>query len=303
MSDNFFTLMIIPRRKSAVKKISISSVLVRGLFIGSILAVLLSLYIVYDYASIKRDRAELTRLRAQTKEQTQQIQNLALKIEEFSDRMEEFKQFDKKLRILANYQIGRDKKLPLGIGGGSRGEGTSIKDLLDQDREKLISGMHQSISQLNQDAQQREQSFSELLQFLREQKSILAATPSTWPVKGWVTSEFGYRESPFNSGVEFHKGIDIATRTGKEIVAPADGLVVEVDFRYDDGNIVRIDHGHGMSTSYAHLLKSAVKQGTRVKQGDLIGYVGDSGRSTGAHLHYAVYVNKVPVNPRKYLKK
>jgi murein DD-endopeptidase MepM/ murein hydrolase activator NlpD len=302
MSDNFFTLMIIPRRKNAVKKISLSSALVRGLFIGSILAVLLTLYVIYDYASIKRDKAELARLRSQTKEQSLQIQDFALKIEELSDRMEEFKQFDKKLRILANYQIGRDKKLPLGIGGGGNRDEARIKDFLDQDQEKLISGMRHDVNQLNQDANSRKQSFNELLKFLREQKSILAATPSIWPVKGWVTSDFGHRDSPFSSGVEFHKGIDIATRLGKEVVAPSDGLVIEVSYRYDDGNIIRIDHGHGISTSYAHLLKTAVKQGIRVKQGDLIGYIGDTGRSTGAHLHYAVYVNNIPVNPRKYLK-
>ena len=301
MSDNFFTLMIIPRRKSAVTKISLSSNLVRGLFIGSILAVLLTSYVIYDYAGIKRDRAELSRLRQQTAQQSKEIVDLAAQVDGFADRMEEFKQFDKKLRILASNQVGRDKKIPLGI-GGSNNEQIRLKELLDQDQEKLISGMRKSMSQLNEDANEREQSFTELLKFLREQKSLLAATPSIWPVRGWVTSEFGARENPFAAGTEFHKGIDIATRLGKEIIAPADGLVVEVVHRSDDGNLVRIDHGYGVHTSYAHLAKSAIKQGIRVKRGDLIGYVGDTGRSTGAHLHYAVFVNNVPVNPRKYLK-
>ncbi len=301
MSDNFFTLMIIPRRKSAVTKISLSSNLARGLFIGSIIAVLLSLFVVYDYASIKRERAELMRLRTQTVQQSRQIDELASKVDEFSDRMEEFKQLDKKIRILATNQTGRDKKMPLGI-GGPNSEQIRLKELMEQDKEKLLSGVRQNIGKLNEDANEREQSFNELLKFLREQKSLLAATPSIWPVKGWVTSEFGSRENPFATGVEFHKGLDIATRMGKEIVAPADGLVTEVSFRSDDGNMVRIDHGYGLATSYAHLLKPAVKQGMRVKRGDLIGYVGDSGRSTGAHLHYAVFVNNVPVSPRKYLK-
>lgn len=301
MPDNFFTLMIIPRRKSAVKKLSLSSALVRGLFIGSVCAVLLSLYVIYDYASIKRDRAELTRLRAQTKEQARQINDLAIKIDEFADRMEALKQFDKKLRILANYQTGRDKKLPLGV-GGSANENTRIKELLSQDQEKIIAGMRKSVGGLNDDASTREKSFAELLLFLREQKSLLAATPSIWPVKGWVTSEFGSRESPFAAGTEFHKGLDIATRMGKEVIAPADGLVVEAGYQTEDGNIIKIDHSHGIATAYAHLSKIAVKQGIRIKRGDLIGYVGDTGRSTGTHLHYAVYVNKIPVNPRKYLK-
>jgi murein DD-endopeptidase MepM/ murein hydrolase activator NlpD len=301
MPDNFFTLMIIPRRKSAVKKISLSSALVRGLFIGSIFAVLLTLYMVYDYASITRDKAELARLRAQTKEQSQQIYDLALKVDEFADRMEDLKQFDKKVRILANYQTRRDKKLPLGIGGSSS-ENVSIKDLLNQNQEKLITGMREGLAKLNDDASIREKSFTELMNFLREQKSFLASTPSTWPVKGWVTSEFGTRESPFSSGSELHKGLDIATRMGKEVRATADGFVAQATFHTDDGNIVKIDHGHGISTAYAHLSKAAVKQGVRVKRGDLIGYVGDTGRSTGSHLHYAVYINKIPVNPRKYLK-
>lgn len=112
MSDNFFTLMIIPRRKSAVKKIALSSNLVRGLFIGSLLAILLSLYVVYDYASIKRDRAELARLRQQTVQQSREIIGLAVKVDEFADRMEEFKQFDRRLRLMASEDIGQDKKIP-----------------------------------------------------------------------------------------------------------------------------------------------------------------------------------------------
>lgn len=300
MSNNFFTLMIIPHRKSAVTRLSLSSTLIRGLLIIFILAVLITLYMVYDYASIKRDKAELARLRTETVEQSQQLQELSFKIDEFADRMEEFNQFDKKLRILANYQIARDKKMLLGIGGSNNAQ-IKIKDLLDHDQVKLISGMRKSISKLNEDADLREKSFTDLLKFLREQKSLLAATPSIWPVKGWVTSGFGSRQSPFSSDVEFHRGLDIATRMGKEVIAPADGFVVEVSYLAEDGNMVKIDHGHGIVTIYCHLSKAAIKQGRRVKRGELIGYVGDTGRSTGSHLHYAVYLNKIPVNPRRYL--
>ena len=301
MSDKFFTLMIIPRRKSAVTKISLSGKLVYGLCAGTILAVLLTLYVVYDYAGIKRDRMELSRLRQQTAEQTKEINALALKIDGFADRMEEIKQFDRKLRILASEQIGKGGKTPLGI-GGSDNDQIRLQQLIDEDRDRLVSGMHESIDRLNAEAAERESSFNELLKFLREQKSLLAATPSIWPVRGWVTSTFGMRKNPFGSGREFHKGIDIASRSGKEIIAPADGFVLEVAYRSDDGNVVKIDHGYGVSTSYAHLSKAAVKEGVGVKRGDVIGYVGNTGRSTGAHLHYGVIVNGVPVNPRKYLK-
>jgi murein DD-endopeptidase MepM/ murein hydrolase activator NlpD len=299
MSDHF-TLMIIPGRKSGVKKISVSKVIIRNILIASLVAILSVLYVVYDYASIKRDRAELVRLRTQTKEQSQQFRDLAMKVDGFADRMEQLRQFDKKIRILSADQTSRDKKLPLGIGGSDKE--MRVKELLDQDQQKLVTGIRESIAKLNDDANDREKSFNELLNFLHEQKSILAATPSIWPVKGWVTSEFGVRESPFRSGVEFHKGLDISTRFGKEIVAPADGLVIVSAYDPQDGNFIKIDHGRSLATGFAHLSKRAVKQGMRVKKGDIIGYVGDTGRSTGSHLHYSVFVNNVPVNPRKYLK-
>ncbi len=302
MSGNLFTLMVISRTNSAIKKISIPGALARSFCIVGALAFFVFLYFVYDYASMKRDKAELLRLRVQTKEQAQQVKDLALRVDEFADRMEELRQSDKKIRILASYQTARDKKLPLGIGGVSSTE-IRLKELLDQDQQKLILGMRKGISTLNEDANHRQQSFNELLSFLHEQKSILASTPSIWPVKGWVTSDFGMRESPFSASVEFHKGVDIATRMGREVRATADGLVLEASYRSGNGNMIKINHGHGQSSTYSHLSKITAKEGMRVKRGDVVGYVGDTGRSTGSHLHYSVLVNNVPVNPRRYLRK
>jgi murein DD-endopeptidase MepM/ murein hydrolase activator NlpD len=291
--------MIIPNRKSGVKKISVPKVIIRNILIASIAVVLVTLFVVYDYASIKRDRAELARLRAKTVVQSQQLRDLGMKIDDFSNRMEELRQFDKKIRVLA-YETSSGKKLPLGVGGAD-GE-NRVKDLLEKDHDQIVQGMRDNLHQLNEEAGAREKSFHELLAFLQEQKSILAATPSLWPVKGWVTSEFGTRKSPFRSGKEFHNGIDISTRYGKEIIAPADGLVFASGYHPQEGNYVRIEHGHGFKTAFLHLSRIAVKQGARVKKGEVIGYLGDSGRSTGPHLHYSVYVNNIAVNPRRYFK-
>jgi len=301
-SGNLFTLMFIPRANGAVKKISIPESLARFLCAITAVVFLASLYLIYDYASIKRDKAELLRLRVQTTEQAHQVKELALKVDEFADRMEELRQFDQKIRIFASYQTARDKKMPLGIGGAGTSE-VRLRELLDSDQRKLVEEARKGISALSEDAAYREQSFNEILSFLREQKSILAATPSIWPVRGWVTSEFGMRQSPFSAGLEFHNGIDIATRKGREVVSPADGLILEASYSAREGNYIRIDHGHGYSTYYCHLNKIVIKEGTRVKRGDLIGHVGSTGRSTGPHLHYTVLVNNVPVNPRRYLKR
>ncbi len=132
-------------------------------------------------------------------------------------------------------------------------------------------------------------------------KSQLAATPSIWPVHGWVTSGFGRRLSPFTGRRVLHTGLDIATRKGAIIIAPADGVVTRAATEYDFGKLVEIDHGFGVSTRYGHNSQILVRPGHRVRRGEPIARVGNTGRSTGPHLHYEVRLNGVPVNPRRYI--
>jgi murein DD-endopeptidase MepM/ murein hydrolase activator NlpD len=262
--------------------------------------VLTMMYFSYDYIHIRREHAELKRLKQQTVEQKKQIESLVDKVDQFSSKMEELKQFDKKIRIMANFENRRDKEQILGI-GGPMGEEKRLRSQLEKGDRAMIDLAGKQVERLREDASLREQSFTDLLAFLKERKSILAATPSIWPVTGWVTSEFGWRKSPFGSEREMHKAIDIATRYGRVIQAPADGVVETVAYEQDTGQMVKIDHGYGMSTLYGHLSKATVRPGATVRRGDKIGYVGNSGRSTGAHLHYAVMLKGVAVNPRKYL--
>jgi len=128
------------------------------------------------------------------------------------------------------------------------------------------------------------------------------SAPSLWPVEGQVTGSFGERIDPFNGEGAFHSGIDIGAMLGQPVIAPADGVVEFADFMGGYGRAVILDHGHAISTRYGHLKAFAVFPGQHVHRGDTIGFVGDSGRSTGPHLHYEVRINDVPVNPRKYLR-
>jgi murein DD-endopeptidase MepM/ murein hydrolase activator NlpD len=128
------------------------------------------------------------------------------------------------------------------------------------------------------------------------------SAPSLWPVEGQITGSFGERIDPFNGEGAFHSGVDIGAVFGQPVVAPADGLVEFADFMGGYGRAVIVDHGHGISTRYGHLKAFAVFPGQRIHRGDTIGFVGDSGRSTGPHLHYEVRINDIPVNPRKYLR-
>jgi murein DD-endopeptidase MepM/ murein hydrolase activator NlpD len=300
MPKNFYTLLILPKKDSSAKKISLSSTLVKGVSIFVMGLLLFVMYFSYDYIHIRREQAELKRLKQQTAEQRIQIDGLVAKVEQFSIKMDELRQFDKKIRIMAKLVTGRDKEQLLGI-GGPVSEENRLRSRMAADDKTMISGIDRHVDRLMEDAMSREQSFTALLTYLQEKKSLLAATPSSWPVLGWVTSEFGRRISPFGSGTEFHKGIDIATRIGRPIQTPADGIVAEVAYQHDMGQMVRIDHGHGVSTLYGHLSKAAVRVGTTIRKGDRLGFVGNTGSTTGSHLHYTVMLNGVPVNPRKYI--
>lgn len=129
-----------------------------------------------------------------------------------------------------------------------------------------------------------------------------ADAPSLWPVEGRVTSSFGEREDPFNGEGAFHTGIDISAPYGEAIRAAGDGFVTAAGRANGYGREVIIDHGHGISTLYGHMSGFAVTAGDQVKRGQIIGYVGSSGRSTGAHVHYEVRIQNTPVNPHKYLR-
>ena len=128
------------------------------------------------------------------------------------------------------------------------------------------------------------------------------SSPNIWPVEGLVTGSFGERIDPFNGEGAFHSGVDISSGYGQPVMAPADGVVEFADFFGGYGRAVILEHSRGVSTRYGHLSGFAVTIGQRVHRGDIIGYVGLSGRSTGPHLHYEVRINDIPVNPHKYLR-
>ena len=130
----------------------------------------------------------------------------------------------------------------------------------------------------------------------------LAQAPNLWPVQGIVTGSFGERIDPFNGEGAFHSGVDISSSYGTPVIAPADGVVTAAEVMGGYGRLIELNHGRGISTRYGHLSGFAVLPGEHVRRGDVIGYVGLTGRSTGPHLHYEVRINDTPVNPQKYLR-
>jgi murein DD-endopeptidase MepM/ murein hydrolase activator NlpD len=135
-----------------------------------------------------------------------------------------------------------------------------------------------------------------------ERRQALAnATPSIWPVAGWLSSSYGDRPDPFDGEENFHPGIDISAERGTAIHATADGTVESASYTGNYGNLIVLDHGFGIATRYGHLSRYAVRSGQIVKRGDLIGYVGSTGRSTSSHLHYEVTLNGRLINPLRLL--
>lgn len=171
----------------------------------------------------------------------------------------------------------------------------------DSAHQQLVARVKQEIDWLTVEAQLQEKTLEELSQVAEQRSSRWASTPSIWPVRGWVTSGFGPRVSPFTEKPAWHDGLDIGAAPNAPVQAPASGRVTQVSYDSKMGNMVRVDHGYSVETVYGHLAKALVKEGQRIKRGDVIALVGSTGLSTGPHLHYMVKVRGQAIDPHKYI--
>jgi murein DD-endopeptidase MepM/ murein hydrolase activator NlpD len=136
---------------------------------------------------------------------------------------------------------------------------------------------------------------------VERQEALAAATPSIWPAYGWLSGTFGRRRDPFTGQPAFHQGLDISTEKGQPVYATANGVVQSAAYTGEYGNLIVLKHDFGLSTRYGHLSRFNVKAGAQVKRGDVIGFVGSTGRSTGSHLHYEILANGKLLNPLQLL--
>ena len=164
-----------------------------------------------------------------------------------------------------------------------------------------VNYLRQELNQLRERTQALQGSYTMLEKVYQDQSLLLASTPSILPVKGILGHGFGWRRDPFTGQREFHKGIDISAPTGRDVAAPADGIVIKATREAGYGKVIYLSHGSGITTRYGHLSEWNVKLGQKVKRGNTIGFVGSSGRSTGPHLHYEVLVHNQKVDPINYI--
>jgi murein DD-endopeptidase MepM/ murein hydrolase activator NlpD len=296
-----FTVILIPEGTHRVRRLTLHGFVLPLVVVLFIAAVGMAAYWFHQYQVLSSELPDLEALQEQTRRQEAQIAAFAERLADFQHQMAKLKSFNHRLRVMANLAKPDNRGEFFGVGGpeaASSGPGVKLSNTLG---ERRLMAMQRDLDRLAREVEIEREIQRELAKFLRERKSVLASTPSVWPVRGWVTSGYGWRISPFTGKRQFHPGLDISTRWGTPIKAPAAGVVTFAGREGGYGLMVVINHGHGLVTRYAHMSKILVKPGQQVKRGDIIGKVGSTGRSSGPHLHYEVLMAGVPTNPRYYI--
>ncbi len=285
MEKRFYTFIVAHHATARLRKIKVPHFVLYGILITSLIGVVSIIVMTSTYVRMVAKTFDYNSLRKQ--KEALQLENLNLKVTagQIDERLSVIEALAKKLSAATGLDKQALKPNSGGIGGLSE-PATQLPNL----------------DALKQNATQLELQLRRLDQYYMAQTSQLAAMPSIWPVHGYITGGFGMRQDPLNAEEgEFHMGVDISTPYGTKVEATADGIVIFAEPRAGYGNVIVIDHGFGVTTRYAHLSAFNVKEGQHVKRGDVIGFVGSTGHSTGAHLHYEIRIHDSPVNPIRYM--
>jgi murein DD-endopeptidase MepM/ murein hydrolase activator NlpD len=297
-SHQQYTVVIVSDHSQAVRKFRVPQRwLTRGAAVAGValLGGFLSFGHYFSLLGVGSENRILKEENAQLRSQILLVQEKVAHISATLDRVE---RFDAKLRTAVT-QL-QDPERGLAIGPVGRPDDASIPGPAPAAHENL-SALPSRLASLETEASRQESSLRELQEYFDDQKSLLASTPSLWPTRGWVTSDFGVRLDPYTAERMMHRGLDIATPHGQAVYTPSDGTVVFAGTESGYGKVLVVDHGYGVKTRYGHLSEIFVKLGDRVKRGARVAAVGNTGRSTGPHLHYEVRVNGIPENPRKFI--
>lgn len=314
------TIVIFRGAKSAPLRFSFSGSTVKRLkVLGLGLLVAQGLFLTH-YVIQSSQVWELGVLREETATLREQTTSFSASLEDLKRRMLTMKEVNQRLKVMLGIQDQRPTDMMSGKGGSERPmdggqplEGVELtnqpvgipdpppSDVTPKEGKPLIEKVQQDIAWLQRHSTEEERILEELIEAAKDKSARWAATPSIWPVRGWVTSGFGARISPFTNQLAMHDGLDIGAPPNTPVQSPANGYVTSAGFDAKMGNVVLIDHGYGIQTEYGHLSKILVRQGQKVKRGDVVALVGSTGHSTGPHLHYMVKLKGQTVNPNNYI--
>ncbi len=332
MNNKNYTILIASNRHGRTVKLNLTSGWVKTFgFLGFCL-ILLSATAALDYVGLLLKANENRHLKAENQELKRQFQVAEEKLSSLESSVERIQNFTKKLNLITNVE-DEERVLKLALSPSARNvadpEGNAvtrmpsseflIRDPQPQeepfadeksgelsvsttdDTARDYASLSIRIDRALRQSQLREQGVLQLWDSLSERQTLLTATPSIKPTKGWFTSRFGYRLDPFTNHPHMHAGVDMAAPPGTPVFAPADGVVSYVGYESGYGKLVSIDHGYGVVTRYGHNSRVFVEQGQKVRRWDAISAVGTTGRSTGAHLHYEVRIHGIAVDPMNYI--
>lgn len=306
-----FTIMVIPETASNTKQFKFSYGLVKILAVAAVAFIGVLAYFTTDYVQLRHAKSQLDVLVSENEGLKGEARLLMKNLEQVKRVLGNVQDYHTKLSRLTNFKVAQVSQ-KTGIGpltdeefkkarqkGGSPTDSGYMPLGINMDQ-LVFKPVFNNLSEIGTQAKQNAIEMQQLLSSLSQKKSLLAAIPSIIPTKGWITSRFGPRISPFTGRRTMHKGIDIAASHGTTIHAPGDGVVIYSGKKTGYGNYIMIAHGYGIVTAFAHNAQNMVHPGQKVKRGDQIGIVGSTGRSTGPHLHYEVIVNGKHQNPSKF---
>ncbi len=294
-------VVVFPEGGTKLKQFSLPRWLLLLLILSCVAWSAVLSYIIPEFLRMRQEIPVLGQLRRENRQQERQFTRLAERINRMAEKIDELKELDQKLRVMVNLEAGDEQTKPEEGIGGSQPTASRYEYDAYESRDELVRGMHDALDDLTREIALGKREKTSLHEFFKEQKRLLASTPSIWPVRGWLSSHFGYRTSPFTGKKEFHRGLDISARMKTPIIAPADGTVSAIRWDRWSGNVLCLNHGYGLKTVYAHLKETLVERKQVVRRGDTIALVGNTGRSTGPHLHYEVHLNNIAVDPLRYI--
>jgi murein DD-endopeptidase MepM/ murein hydrolase activator NlpD len=300
--ERSYTLVIVPDAHSRVHRFSVRERTLRLAAAAAGAAALLVVVLLVGFVRGRMQSAELGRLRAEAAAQGARSAQLVRDVAVLESGMARLRTFESRVR--AAFELGAGPsgpESPPGIGGGEPSLAEAISRLGGRDAGLVDALVDRDLGQVQRRLETQEQGLAELVSFLEERRSLLASTPSLMPARGWVSSGYERRSDPFTQNEAWHRGLDISAAAGTPVVAPADGVVTAVGREPDFGNLLALDHGYGFLTRYGHASRVLVRLGQRVRRGQVVALVGNTGRSTGPHLHYEVLRHGVPVDPQEYI--
>ncbi len=303
-----YTIMMVRDRSSRVRRIRLSKSTIWTV-VSFALFVLCGVVVAgIHYYSVVEKVSENRGLRSQNLELRNRLVGLHEKVASIQAVIDRVQRFDTKLRIITQLH-DPERHLAMGpVGSATEGDGAqgefgtpAMVQAIGKNPHLAVNLLGKQLDELASEAEEREGNIRELETYLRGQRARLSSTPSIWPTHGWVTSDFGTRIDPYTKKRSMHRGIDIANQPGIPVTAPAKGVVTFASSNGGFGNMLVLDHGYGIRTRYGHLSQFKAHIGDHVERGEIVGNIGNTGRSTGPHLHYEVEVNGVCENPKNYM--